>query len=90
MLCGTRRTVIRYKNANAMICHVDENLAFVAAHAVHYVNNCHAMSASESDNVSSNSLATGYISHSAFLIFSLQVILSFNYLQILLPCRLLK
>ena len=73
-----------------MICNVDENLAFGAAHAAPYVNNCHAMSASESDSVSSNALATGYVSHSAFLMFSLQVILSFNYLQILLSWRLLK
>ena len=65
-------------------------MALGAAHAAHYINNWHAKSASASDSVRSDALASGYVSHSAFLMFSLQVILSFNYLQILLSWRLLK
>ena len=48
-----------------------QNLAVGAAHVAHYVHDCHVISASESDSVSSNAWATGYVYHSAFLMFSL-------------------
>ena len=71
MSCDTRRTAIRRWNTHGVICNVDKNVALGAAHAAHYVNNCHAKSTSSSDSVCSNALATGYVYHSAFLIFLL-------------------